>query len=115
MQRHHHRSEYWVVVSGTAKVRVDDKEFYLSENQSTFIPSGCIHTLENPGKIDLEMIEVRSGQYLGMTILNDCMTVMEENNMEKLTCFKAYDIRGKLGEELNEDIAYRIGRAYGEF
>lgn len=65
VQRHHHRSEYWVVVSGTAKVRVDDKEFYLSENQSTFIPSGCIHTLENPGKIDLEMIEVRSGQYLG--------------------------------------------------
>lgn len=65
VQRHLHRSEYWVVVSGTAKVKVDDKEFYLSENQSTFIPSGCIHTLENPGKIDLIMIEVRSGHYLG--------------------------------------------------
>lgn len=65
VQRHHHRSEYWVVVSGVAKVQVDDKEFYLSENQSTFIPAGSIHTLENPGKIDLEMIEVRSGQYLG--------------------------------------------------
>lgn len=65
VQRHHHRSEYWVVVSGTAKVQVDDKEFYLTENQSTFIPAGSVHTLENRGKIDLEMIEVRSGQYLG--------------------------------------------------
>lgn len=65
VQRHLHRSEYWVVVSGTAKVKIEDKEFFLSENQSTFIPSGCIHTLENPGKIDLKMIEVRSGHYLG--------------------------------------------------
>ncbi|HGM5488616.1 TPA: mannose-1-phosphate guanylyltransferase/mannose-6-phosphate isomerase [Serratia fonticola] len=65
LQRHHHRAEHWIVVSGTAKVNVDDKEFLLSENQSTFIPAGCIHTLENPGKIDLEIVEVRSGFYLG--------------------------------------------------
>lgn len=65
LQRHHHRAEHWIVVSGTAKVKLDDKEFLLSENQSTFIPAGCVHTLENPGKIDLEMVEVRSGFYLG--------------------------------------------------
>ncbi|WP_025119496.1 MULTISPECIES: mannose-1-phosphate guanylyltransferase/mannose-6-phosphate isomerase [unclassified Serratia (in: enterobacteria)] len=65
LQRHLHRAEHWVVVSGTARVTLDDKEFFLSENQSTFIPAGCIHTLENPGKIDLEIIEVRSGFYLG--------------------------------------------------
>ncbi|MNP79157.1 Alginate biosynthesis protein AlgA [compost metagenome] len=53
------------MVSGTAKVNVDDKEFLLSKNQSTFIPAGCIHTLENPGKNDLEIVEVRSGFYLG--------------------------------------------------
>ncbi|CAI0795247.1 mannose-1-phosphate guanylyltransferase/mannose-6-phosphate isomerase [Serratia proteamaculans] len=65
VQRHLHRVEHWVVVTGTAKVNVDDKEFFLSENQSTFIPAGSVHTLENPGKIDLEIIEVRSGFYLG--------------------------------------------------
>ncbi|MNG80546.1 Mannose-1-phosphate guanylyltransferase RfbM [compost metagenome] len=65
LQRHHHRAEHWIVVSGTAKVNVDDKEFLLSKNQSTFIPAGCIHTLENPGKNDLEIVEVRSGFYLG--------------------------------------------------
>ncbi|HHQ6553084.1 TPA: mannose-1-phosphate guanylyltransferase/mannose-6-phosphate isomerase [Serratia fonticola] len=65
LQRHLHRAEHWVVLSGTAKVNLEDKEFLLSENQSTFIPAGCVHTLENPGKIDLEIIEVRSGFYLG--------------------------------------------------
>ncbi|CAI1854433.1 Mannose-1-phosphate guanylyltransferase rfbM [Serratia fonticola] len=65
VQRHLHRAEYWVVVSGTAKVKIEDTEFFLSENQSAFIPAGSVHTLENPGKIDLKMIEVRSGNYLG--------------------------------------------------
>lgn len=64
LQRHFHRAEHWVIVSGMAKVNVDYKEFYLTENQSTYIPAGSVHTLENPGKIDLEMIEVRSGSYL---------------------------------------------------
>lgn len=65
LQMHHHRAEHWVVVSGTALVTVDGKEILLSENQSTFIPLGHTHRLENPGKIDLHLIEVQSGAYLG--------------------------------------------------
>ena len=63
-QMHHHRAEHWVVVSGTAKVTQGDKTFLLTENQSTYIPVGVIHALENPGKISLEIIEVQSGAYL---------------------------------------------------
>ena len=65
VQMHHHRAEHWIVVSGTAKVTVGEKELMLSENQSTYIPVGEIHALENPGKIPLELIEVQSGSYLG--------------------------------------------------
>lgn len=65
MQMHHHRSEHWIVVSGTAKVVIDGKENLLSENQSVYIPLGSAHALENPGKIPLELIEVQSGAYLG--------------------------------------------------
>jgi mannose-1-phosphate guanylyltransferase len=65
VQMHHHRAEHWVVVSGTAKVTNGEKTFILSENESTYIPVGVIHALENPGKIPLEMIEVQSGSYLG--------------------------------------------------
>ena len=65
LQRHHHRAEHWVVVSGTAKVTVDERTFLVSENQSTYIPIGALHRLENPGKIPLELIEVQSGSYLG--------------------------------------------------
>ncbi len=65
MQMHHHRSEHWIVVSGTAKVSIDGKESLLSENQSVYIPLGTAHALENPGKIPLELIEVQSGAYLG--------------------------------------------------
>ncbi|KKO49975.1 mannose-1-phosphate guanyltransferase [Arsukibacterium sp. MJ3] len=65
VQKHHHRAEHWVVVSGTALVRNGDKEFMVTENESTFIPIGVIHSLENPGKIPLELIEVQSGSYLG--------------------------------------------------
>lgn len=64
-QMHHHRAEHWIVVSGTAKITNGDKELILTENQSTYIPVGVIHALENPGKIPLEMIEVQSGSYLG--------------------------------------------------
>ena len=64
-QMHHHRAEHWVVVKGTAKVTCGDREIMLSENQSTFIPLGTRHRLENPGKIPLELIEVQSGSYLG--------------------------------------------------
>ncbi|MGD8207110.1 MAG: mannose-1-phosphate guanylyltransferase/mannose-6-phosphate isomerase [Thiohalocapsa sp.] len=65
LQMHHHRAEHWIVVSGTARVSCDDRSFLLSENQSTYIPVGASHRLENPGKIPLEMIEVQSGSYLG--------------------------------------------------
>jgi mannose-1-phosphate guanylyltransferase len=65
VQMHHHRAEHWIVVSGTAKVTLDDEMVLLSENQSTYIPIGVVHALENPGKLPLEMIEVQSGSYLG--------------------------------------------------
>jgi mannose-1-phosphate guanylyltransferase/mannose-6-phosphate isomerase len=65
LQMHHHRAEHWIVVSGTAKVTKGEETFLLSENQSTFIPLGTTHRLENPGRVALEMIEVQSGSYLG--------------------------------------------------
>lgn len=65
LQKHHHRAEHWIVVHGTAKVTCDDREALLSENQSTYIPLGAVHRLENPGKLDLDLIEVQSGSYLG--------------------------------------------------
>ncbi|WP_293745697.1 mannose-1-phosphate guanylyltransferase/mannose-6-phosphate isomerase [uncultured Paraglaciecola sp.] len=65
VQMHHHRAEHWIVVSGTAKVTNGDETLLLSENQSTYIPIGVIHALENPGRIPLELIEVQSGTYLG--------------------------------------------------
>jgi len=65
LQRHHHRSEHWIVVKGTAKVTCGDKEFIMSENESTYIPLGEKHRLENAGKIPLEIIEVQTGSYLG--------------------------------------------------
>lgn len=64
LQMHYHRAEHWVVVSGTAEVVIDDKIQYITENQSVYIPLGAKHSLANPGKIDLEIIEVQSGSYL---------------------------------------------------
>ncbi len=65
LQMHHHRAEHWIVVQGTARVTRGEEIIMLAENQSTYIPLGTVHRLENPGKIDLEMIEVQSGTYLG--------------------------------------------------
>ncbi len=64
LQMHHHRAEHWIVVSGTARVTKGEECFLLGENQSTYIPLGVTHRLENPGSIDLEIIEVQSGSYL---------------------------------------------------
>lgn len=64
-QFHHHRAEHWIVVRGTARVTLDDETFLVGENESTFIPVGRVHCLENPGLIPLELIEVQSGSYLG--------------------------------------------------
>jgi mannose-1-phosphate guanylyltransferase/mannose-6-phosphate isomerase len=65
LQKHHHRAEHWIVVSGTAEVTCGDKKVLLTENQSTYIPLGETHRLANPGKLPLEIIEVQSGSYLG--------------------------------------------------
>ncbi|MCU0940939.1 MAG: cupin domain-containing protein, partial [Hydrogenophaga sp.] len=65
LQKHHHRAEHWIVVRGTAEVTRGAEVFLLSENQSTYIPIGEVHRLHNPGRMDLEMIEVQSGAYLG--------------------------------------------------
>lgn len=64
LQLHHHRAEHWVVVKGTAKVTNGEKQYYVTENESTFIPLGTVHSLENPGCIPLELIEIQSGSYL---------------------------------------------------
>jgi mannose-1-phosphate guanylyltransferase / mannose-6-phosphate isomerase len=65
LQMHHHRAEHWIVVQGTARVTCNDKTFLLSENESTYIPVGASHRIENPGKVPLHVVEVQSGSYLG--------------------------------------------------
>ncbi len=65
LQLHHHRSEHWVVVKGTARVANDGNEFFVRTGESTFVPSGTRHRLENPGLIPLEVIEVQNGEYVG--------------------------------------------------
>lgn len=65
LQKHHHRAEHWIVVRGTAQITNGDHQLILTENQSTYIPLGAVHQLENPGVIPLELIEVQSGTYLG--------------------------------------------------
>ena len=65
VQMHHHRAEHWVIVSGVARVTNGDNTFLLGENESTYIPIGVVHALENPGKVPLEIIEIQSGSYLG--------------------------------------------------
>ena len=65
LQRHHHRAEPWIVVRGTAEVTIDGTAAMLSDNESTYIPIGSTHRLANPGRIELELIEVQTGSYLG--------------------------------------------------
>ncbi len=65
LQMHHHRSEHWIVVSGTAKVVCGEQELILASNQSTYVPQCTAHRLENPGVINLILIEVQNGEYLG--------------------------------------------------
>ena len=63
LQMHHHRAEHWIVVRGTARITIDDDVKIIYENELVYIPIGAIHRLENPGKIDLELIEVHTGSY----------------------------------------------------
>jgi len=65
LQMHHHRAEHWIVVQGTARITCNEKTFLLSENESTYIPIGATHRIENPGKLPLHIVEVQSGSYLG--------------------------------------------------
>ena len=65
LQKHYHRAEHWVVVSGTAEVTIDEAVKIVHENESIYLPIGCVHRMANPGKIDLELIEVQTGSYLG--------------------------------------------------
>ncbi len=78
-QMHHHRSEHWVVVSGTARVICGDRELTISQNQSTYVPICTLHRLENPGVIPLVMIEVQNGEYLGE---DDIIRLQEESDAE---------------------------------
>ncbi len=65
LQSHFHRSEHWIVVSGTARITVDNEARLLTENQSVYIPLGAVHRMENPGKVPMVLIEVQTGTYLG--------------------------------------------------
>jgi len=65
LQKHHHRAEHWIVVRGAARVTIGDAVQIIHENESVYVPAGSNHRLENPGKIDLELIEVQTGSYLG--------------------------------------------------
>jgi mannose-1-phosphate guanylyltransferase/mannose-6-phosphate isomerase len=65
LQKHYHRSEHWVVVKGTAKVTIGDREIFTHENESAYVPKSTLHRLENPGKVPLEIIEVQNGEYVG--------------------------------------------------
>ncbi len=65
LQMHYHRSEHWVVVKGTAKVTIGEEESIIHENESIYVPKGCVHRLENPGKVALQLIEVQVGEYVG--------------------------------------------------
>ncbi|KAA6181875.1 mannose-1-phosphate guanylyltransferase/mannose-6-phosphate isomerase [Thiohalocapsa marina] len=83
LQMHHHRAEHWIVVSGTARVTCDDDSFLLTENQSTYIPVGSRHRLENPGMIPLEIIEVQSGSYLGEEDIVRYQDVYDRDSSDK--------------------------------
>ena len=80
LQKHRHRAEHWVVVKGTAKVTREGETFLVAENQSTFIPQGAVHRLENPGAEPLELIEVQSGAYLGE---DDIVRLQDQYGREK--------------------------------
>jgi mannose-1-phosphate guanylyltransferase/mannose-6-phosphate isomerase len=81
LQMHHHRAEHWIVVQGTARITCGEKTFLLSENESTFIPIGATHRIENPGRVALHIVEVQSGSYLG----EDDIVRLEDNYGRKGT------------------------------
>ena len=140
LQKHWHRSEHWIVVTGTALVTCGDKTFSLRENESTFIPAGEVHRLANPGRLPLRMIEVQSGDTLarmtssasrtstavsgrgapagwaGAPSPKPIATPGEDPPMQHTfhhTILREYDIRGIVGETLFAADAFAIGKAFG--
>jgi hypothetical protein len=107
LQSHHHRSEHWIVVEGTARVTIDDQVKLITENQSIYIPLGAVHRMENPGKVPMVLIEVQTGSYLGEDDI-----VRYEDVYARGPCFKAYDVRGRLGIDLDPGIAACIGTGF---
>jgi mannose-1-phosphate guanylyltransferase / mannose-6-phosphate isomerase len=79
LQMHHHRSEHWVVVCGTALVTVNDEERFVHENESVYIPKTATHRLANPGRVPLELIEVQNGEYVGE---DDIVRLAEQNGRQ---------------------------------
>ena len=118
LQMHHHRAEHWIVVQGTARITCNDKTFLLSENESTYIPIGATHRIENPGqgrsahrRSPIGILS-RRGRHRA---LPGQLRPAGNEYVTAITCFKAYDLRGRIPTELNDDVAYRVGRAYAEF
>ncbi len=112
LQMHHHRAEHWIVVQGTARITCNDKTFLLSENESTYIPIGATHRIENPGKVPLHIVEVQSGILSRRgrhRALRGQLRPPRDQHLKSITCFKAYDLRGRIPAELNDDVAYRVG------
>ncbi len=102
VQMHHHRAEHWVVVSGSAKVCIGEKSILLTENQSAYIPLGETHSLENPGKIPLNIIEVQTGSYLGeddIVRFEDRYGRIEKNSEEKAHAQALRSIKEKKSDE----------------
>ncbi len=83
LQMHYHRSEHWVVVKGSAKVTIGDKEMFIHENESAYVPKSTLHRLENPGKVPLEIIEVQNGEYLGEDDIVRCEDIYDRISIPK--------------------------------
>lgn len=106
LQKHLHRSEHWIVVSGVARVTLDGEEIILRVNESTYVPVGTVHRLENPGKIDLEIIEVQNGEYLG----EDDIERIEDDFgrvVNKTSSLAVVEDRRLVVEELEDEIDFR--------
>lgn len=114
LQSHKYRSEHWVVIDGIAKITNENNILKCRHDQSVYIPAGNKHRLENPGTTLLTLIEVQCGDYLREDDIVIHQDASVKHRVLNLNCFKAYDVRGKLGEELNEEVSYRIGRAYAQ-
>ncbi len=92
LHSHHHRAEHWIVVSGTASVTSDGKQFLVTPNQSTYIKSGLMHQIYNEGKIPLEVVEVQVGEYLGLDDIRQSV-----DNRERSGSSESAETKGTLG------------------